>query len=224
MLIKFCGLTRQEDCDMARELGANFCGFIFHPKSPRFIPPEKAAHLRCGPSARVGVFTGNDAGEIVATARAAHLDYVQLHGNQPEAVAKAIGLPVIRVLWPERHGSIQELSGFASGFGADYFLLDAGKSGGGSGKALDFATLADIRLTAPWLLAGGLDAGNITEALAACSPAGLDINSGVESAPGLKDVSKMKEVGNILKELNRVGAPPYPTPVGGPRPPNPPSK
>lgn len=199
MLLKFCGLTRQEDCEMAREFGADFCGFIFHPKSPRFISPERAARLECGPVARVGVFTDCDAAKIVETARTARLDYVQLHGNQPESVAKTVGLPVIRVLWPERHGSIRELIEAASRHCADYFLLDAGKSGGGSGKTLAFASLAGITLAAPWLLAGGLSAQNIPDALTVCSPAGFDINSGVESAPGQKNASKMKEVWNVVK-------------------------
>lgn len=191
MLIKFCGLTRQEDCDAASDLGADFCGFVFHPASPRYLAPEKAASLRTGSAARVGVFTGLDAREIARIIRIARLDYAQLHGGQPESLGAALGVPIIRVLWPERHPCIREMLEYAQGLAAAFFLLDAGKSGGGSGNTLPFAELAGFSPPVPWLLAGGLNAANIPAALNLCRPAGLDINSGVETAPGLKDADKM---------------------------------
>lgn len=194
MLIKFCGLARQEDCDTARQLGADFCGFVFHPASPRYVLPEKAARLATGPVARVGVFTGSDAAWIRAAVKIARLDYVQLHGDQPEALAKAVGAPLIRVLWPARHADIAALNDYARNFSAEYYLLDAGESGGGHGKSLDFARLAALRLPSPWLLAGGLNADNIPAALAVCAPGGIDVNSGAESAPGRKDAAKMADI------------------------------
>lgn len=192
MLIKFCGIKRQEDVDTARALGANFCGFIFHPASPRAIRPEDAAKIETGNMARVGVFVKQEADEIKAITRAARLDYVQLHGNQSESCARALLPNIIRVLWPARYANPGAMAADAEKRVCKYFLLDSGTGGGGHGEAMDFGCLANLELSRPWFLAGGLNASNIPLALAACKPAGLDINSGVEDAPGIKNAAKMR--------------------------------
>ena len=189
MRIKICGLTRQEDADAAARLGADLCGFIFHPRSPRHITPQAAAAIETGPLARVGVFVEQEAEDILAIMAAARLDYAQLHGAQSRACAGRVGASrVIRVLWPGRYGSRHELEA-AMGAEADacaWFLLEAGQAGGGSGETQDWARLSGIRAPRPWLLAGGLTPANAGAALAACRPDGLDFNSGVEEAPGKK--------------------------------------
>lgn len=189
MRIKVCGLTRQRDADEAERLGADFCGFIFHPASPRFITPAAAAGLDTGRMARVGVFVGQGATEILAIMDEARLEYAQLHGAQDRACAERIGAArVIRVLWPGRHATRAALEAeMAAHAGAcAWFLLEAGLAGGGSGQAQDWSRLAGLAPPRPWLLAGGLTPANAAAAVAACAPDGLDFNSGVEEAPGKK--------------------------------------
>ena len=189
MLTKVCGLTRQEDVDAAARLGADFCGFIFHPASPRCISPQQARALDSGRMARVGVFVDQDAEEILAIMAGARLGYAQLHGAQDRATAQRIGpARVIRVLWPERFASRAELVAEMAAWADScaLFLLEAGHGGGGSGRPQDWTRLAGLVSPRPWLLAGGLTPGNTAAALAACAPGGLDFNSGVEEAPGNK--------------------------------------
>lgn len=194
MLIKFCGLTRQEDVDQAARLGAAMCGFIFHPRSPRGIKVEQAAALDSGKLLRVGVFVNQGSDEIRRIMDEARLDFAQLHSHQSVECAKAIGAErVIRVLWPDRytHRALlyNDLQRHAEA--CAYYLLDAGLKGGGSGYKLDWSDLGSLRPPQPWLLAGGLSAANVARALGMCSPAGVDFNSGVEDAPGRKNREKM---------------------------------
>ena len=194
MRIKVCGLTRQQDADAAARLGAAFCGFIFHAASPRSLTPQKAAAIGTAGMARVGVFVEQGAEEILAIMEEARLDYAQLHGAQlhgaqSRACAERIGASrVIRVLWPERYAGRQELEAdmAAHAPACAWFLLEAGRGGGGSGRPQDWGRLAGLRSPRPWLLAGGLSPLNVASAVAACRPDGLDFNSGVEVAPGKK--------------------------------------
>lgn len=192
MKLKICGMTRQADLDLAAELGFDFCGFIFHDQSPRAITPEKAAGLRTGAMKRVGVFVSQGADEIIAIMKTARLDFAQLHGNQGEAAARRIGVDrVIRVFWPQRRGGIRELEQAA--VKTAWMLLDAGATGGGSGRAQDWRSLGKICLSSPWFLAGGLNPENIDAALSLCRPDGIDLNSGLEDAPGVKNHKKMRD-------------------------------
>lgn len=192
MKLKICGMKRQADLDCAARLGFDFCGFIFHEKSPRYCEPAAAAKLKTGKMARVGVFLNQEAAEIIKIMRTAKLDYAQLHGAQTERDALRIGKDrVIRVLWPQRYENMDSLRAEAAKWDCALFLLDAGQSGGGSGRSLDWGDLARLDLPAPWLLAGGLGAHNAREALERCSPWGLDFNSCLEDGPGLKNHDKM---------------------------------
>lgn len=194
MLIKFCGLARQEDVDYAASLGAGMCGFIFHARSPRSITPAQAAALDSGSLLRVGVFVGQGADEIRRVMDEARLDYAQLHGHQSVECAQAIGAErVIRVLWPDRytHRALLYNDLQRNAEACAYYLLDAGLKGGGSGHKLDWSDLGTLRPPQPWLLAGGLSAANVGKALSMCAPAGVDFNSGVEDAPGRKNREKM---------------------------------
>jgi len=195
LLVKVCGMTRQQDADASRGLGADLLGFIFHAPSPRNVTPEQAAAIATPGVLRVGVFVRQDPDEVKAVMDAARLDLAQLAGNQDPEFCRAVGPErVIRVFFPERLGSIANLEAELARFSGcmRFALLDAGSSGGGTGRSLPFASLAGIQPPAPWLLAGGLSATNLAEALGQCSPAGVDINSGVESAPGQKDRAKLE--------------------------------
>lgn len=201
MMLKLCGITRQADLDCAQELGFDFCGFIFHAKSPRHVLPQTAAGLQSGAMKRVGVFVEHAPSEILEIMRIARLDYAQLHGNYgPEAVGMIGAGRVIRVLWPQRYATRAELEQEAAKSDCAWYLLDAGTSGGGSGSALAWRELAGLALPAPWFLAGGLDGVNAGAALSACSPHGLDFNSGLEQSHGCKSHAKMRAAVRALAE------------------------
>lgn len=195
VLVKICGMTRPEDVLGCTEAGADLLGFIFAAKSPRCLTPQQAAALPRTTAKRVGVFVEQTLNEVLAIMDAAGMDFAQLHDGQDEAFCRAVGPErVIRAFWPKKHPDIASLAAEVARFeGAiRYALLDAGTSGGGHGVSLPFAPLADFSPPMPWLLAGGLGPDNVADALAQARPHGLDLNSGVESSPGLKDLAKVR--------------------------------
>ncbi len=206
LLVKICGLRRQEDLDCAAALGVDFCGFIFHPSSPRSITPAAAAALDSRGMRRVGVFVGQDAAEIRSIMRVARLDMAQLHGDQPPECAHALGAArIIRVLWPARYPNRAALEADMARHAPDttLFLLDAGVRGGGSGCTLSGAPLPGSAAPRSWLLAGGLAPDNVRHMLAGCSGCGgVDMNSGLESAPGCKDHQKIRAAMTALRGLH----------------------
>ena len=194
--IKICGQTHTPTVDSALAFGAQFIGFIFHQGSPRSITPERAAVIRSRFAKRVGVFVRQTAQEILDIIDRAQLDLVQLHGKQSTEDALLIGPQrIIRVLWPESCSSLEELQAQIDAWApyCAYYLLDAGAFGqaGGHGRALNVADFDKLRFPHPWILAGGLSADNLEQILAACTPDGVDLNSGVEIAPGLKDPERI---------------------------------
>lgn len=194
--IKICGQTHTPTVDVALAFGAKFIGFIFHRGSSRSILPERAATIRSRYAKRVGVFVRQGAEEILRIIETARLDLVQLHGRQTIEDARLIGPQrIIRVLWPESCGSAAELQEQIDAWEpyCAYYLLDAGAHGqaGGTGRTLAVAEYSTLRFPHPWILAGGLCAENLPGILAQCSPDGVDLNSGVETAPGLKDPSRI---------------------------------
>lgn len=209
-LLKVCGITRDEDAEVLMELGADFIGFIFHPKSPRFICAGACSGMETGDMKRVGVIVN---GTVESTAKLmdfARLDYMQLAGDQAPEFCKALGPErVIKVVWPERYETREELEEHMATYAdaAAMLLLDAGKSGGGHGRSLSFEKLKGLKSPLPWLLAGGLGPHNVADALAA-GPVGVDVNSGVELEPGLKDHDKVREVAEIVfaQRANTAGA------------------
>lgn len=200
MIIKICGLRSQADVDAAENAGADLCGFIFHPQSPRRVSPETVKRIKNSRAKRVGVFVNHSADEIRAIMRYANLDYAQLHGAQSVGDAKAIGAErVIRVLWPEKSASPGAARDMIEKFADScvWFLLDSGR-GDGQNLRWEKLTAASPR---PWLLAGGLNAINLPRALELCEPDGVDLNSGVESTPGQKDYAKIREAIKVARSL-----------------------
>ncbi len=180
----------------------HYTGFIFAPKSPRFIEPEAAARLPRGEARRVGVFAGHGVSAIHDIMRLAGLDYAQLHGGEDEDFCRRVGPErVIKVFWPE-HLTPEELERETARFApvSSLFLLDAGASGGGSGQTLAWNRLRTFAPPRPWLLAGGLHPGNIQDALRACAPSALDCNSGLDTRPGVKDEAKLRAMVRIASE------------------------
>ena len=199
-LIKVCGLLREEDIRTCIDQGVDLLGFIFHPKSPRNTRPENVPDLSGTPVHKVGVFVDQTPDVITTIMDTAGLHLAQLHGGHSVQDCKAVGASrVIKVLWPMRYENQDDLrrdmDRFAPACAA--FLLDAGTSSGGHGMSLNFQNLLHIDSPRPWMLAGGLSPENINDALQ-CAPDGIDINSGVESAPGVKDAIKIQQIMQII--------------------------
>lgn len=213
MVIKICGMRTSEAIQAAQRegKGADWIGFIFHPESPRAITADEAAALVSPDLKRVGVFVGQDIQNMAAVARKARLDGIQLHGNQSPEQLQALRSEVqsvflIRVFWPDRYARRevleQELERYAPV--ADFFLLDAGINGGGSGRTLAWETLRRLHSPRPWLLAGGLTPGNVREAVHCLEEensglAGVDMNSGLEDRTGHKDCLKIEAALQALR-------------------------
>jgi len=196
-LVKVCGMTRMEDVELCTKLGVDLLGFIFHPKSPRNADPDFVASVKTGKVTKVGVFVDQSPKEVLDTMQQCGLHAAQLHGGQDTTFCWQIGPDaVIRTFWPDTYPSAAALTRDLEHYSevCGHFLLDAGVKGqGGTGHSIDFSILQDIEIQTPWFLAGGIGPHNIDEVLA-LNPPGIDINSGVESAPGIKDETKLRAV------------------------------
>lgn len=202
--VKFCGLTRHEDAAFAASLGAEFLGVVFAGGPRRRTTTEARALFeaasKVGPARRVGVFGDQAAGEIVDVAREAGLDVVQLHGASPGAVVeeirRAFGGEVWRVLRVRGETVAVDLAAAAAG--VDAVVVDAFVEArlGGTGVAVDWDALAGAldRAGRPprLVLAGGLRPENVERAITLVAPDVVDVSSGVESAPGIKDLTMMR--------------------------------
>lgn len=198
---KVCGLTRPEDVAACLAAGAAMTGFIFAAKSPRRVTPGQALLLPRGDAYRVGVFVEQTVDEVLRIMDEAELDLAQLHGRQNAAFCQAVGPErVIKALWPEKLGSKEAIQKAMDRFAETcaFFLFDAGTSGGGHGRSMDFSLVAGIESPHPWLLAGGLGPHNMDAALDAAAPHGLDLNSGLETAPGVKDHAAIARAAAIV--------------------------
>lgn len=218
LLVKICGQTSQEGARLCAGLGANLLGFIFHPGSARCVSANLPASLKLPGVLKVGVFVEQSVNETAALMRAGRLDLAQLHGGQDKGFCRALGdilgpERIIKVIWPERAANLDCFQAELDEFGplCGRFLADAGAGGGGHGRGIADAAaklLTRARFPRPWLLAGGLGPQSIGPALAqfgqaasgrtqpeegASALAGLDLNSGVESAPGIKDETLLRE-------------------------------
>lgn len=192
--IKICGLTRDEDVQAAVEAGADAIGFVFYAPSPRFVSFERAAALARGIPpfvSLVGLFV-NASREFVEQARAVvSLQVLQFHGDESEADCNGYGLPYIKAA-RMRQGF--DLLKYAAAFPrAQGLLLDAFVEGyGGGGETFDWS-LIPSKLPQPLILSGGLNAGNVAEAVRRVRPWAVDVSSGVEVAKGIKDAARITE-------------------------------
>lgn len=199
--IKICGISRTETLDHVIRRGASHVGFIFFEKSPRHVEPDVAAdliaHVR-GRAKTVAVTVNADNDLLEEIVYAARPDMLQLHGHESAervvTVKALFGLPVIKALSVRSEADlamIEEYRGVA-----DRMLLDAKPPAGadlpgGNGVTFDWRLLEAMDPTIPYFLSGGLNAENVAEALAVTGALGLDMSSGVESAPGIKDPARI---------------------------------
>ena len=201
VIVKICGLATEAGLDAALACGAGMAGFVFFDKSPRHVSLELAANLgRRAANRTCKVLVTVDAGDALLAAAITAVDpgLLQLHGGEtPERVAAIrarFGLPVMKAIGifePADLALVPVFDGVA-----DFLLFDAkppratGRPGG-SGTSFDWSLLGLIETKKPWLLAGGLDATNVADALAQTGAPGVDVSSGVENAPGVKDANKI---------------------------------
>jgi phosphoribosylanthranilate isomerase len=198
MLVKICGITRLEDAEAAVELGAGALGFVFWPKSPRYVDPEQARAIvsRLPPFVTtVGVFVDQPPRLVNGVAARVGLGAVQLHGDETIDVLEHIERPVVKAFatdggdedaWPSRVR----------------LLIDAHdpEKRGGTGRTVDWKRAAVIAARRPVLLAGGLTPANVADAIRVVKPFGIDVSSGVESSAGVKDHERLRALFEAVVE------------------------
>ncbi len=195
--IKICGITREEDLDVAVAKGADALGFVFYGPSPRCVSPERAAHLVARVPAfvkTVGLFVNESAATVAAVLNQVPLDLLQFHGDETPAYCAAFCRPWIKAARVKPGFDLLEYAAdFAGARGNTGLLLDAHVEGyGGGGQSFDWS-LIPPSLPLPVILSGGLHPGNVGEAIRRVRPWAVDVSSGVESAKGIKDMRKVTE-------------------------------
>lgn len=195
--IKHCGITSVEDAHRAAEAGAWALGMVFWPGSSRRCDLDEAQLIGAALRRTVhltGVFVNARLDEIDLAAQAVGLDFVQLHGDEGPSfcgeVARRTGAKVIKAVRVRSRATLQA----AAAYHTDFLLLDAHVEGmfGGTGQTVDWQLLRDARLRAPVILSGGLKPDNVAAAIAATRPFAVDVASGTELAPGVKDPAKLQ--------------------------------
>jgi phosphoribosylanthranilate isomerase len=198
--VKICGITRLEDALAAVRLGADALGFNFWPRSKRYLPPAAARAIvrRLPPLVTaVGVFVDPSRDEVLRAADASGVVMAQLHGDESPELCLSLPVPVLKAIHVADAGTLVQLASYD----VRGFLLDTpGPGYGGSGRTFDWSLVAEVAREMPIVLAGGLTPENVGEAVRAVHPWAVDVASGVESAPGLKDEDRMRRFIDAAKE------------------------
>jgi phosphoribosylanthranilate isomerase len=204
MKVKICGMTNIEDAAAAAESGADMLGFIFVERSPRFIDPvsaKKIIHDLPPKIETVGVFADTPEESILKVLRETGIGKLQLHGKETPYECARYPVPVIKSF---RIGSDFDPN-ILRQYSVSAFLLDTYTEGllGGTGKTFDWKKAVEAKSFGPIILAGGLNPENIIAAIRTVRPYAVDVNSGVESAPGKKDRQKINKLFQALRELEK---------------------
>ena len=215
-LVKICGLNTAESLDAALEAGANLVGFVFFPPSPRHLDGATAhalGRLVAGRARKVALTVDPDNVLLATVIEVLQPQMLQLHGSEPPervATVKArFGLPVMKAIHVETSADLLMVPAYAEV--ADRLLFDArppqdATRPGGLGNPFDWNLLRSIEPGVPFLLSGGLDAGNVAEALNITRAAGVDVSSGVERAPGQKDPDKIRTFIRAVRDADGMKA------------------
>ncbi|MBN9006166.1 MAG: phosphoribosylanthranilate isomerase [Rhizobiales bacterium] len=214
LIVKICGLSTPATLDVALEAGADMVGFVFFPPSPRHLDLSLARELGARVKGRAGkvalTVDADDAtlGNIVETLRP---DLLQLHGKETVArirdIKQKFGLPVMKAMGVETAADLASLPGYATV--ADRILFDArapkeATRPGGLGMPFDWHLLENLALGIPFMLSGGLSAANIQDAVRITRAGGVDVSSGVESAPGVKDADLIRDFVRAARAADSV--------------------
>jgi phosphoribosylanthranilate isomerase len=193
LFVKICGITRPQDAELAAGLGASGLGFVFWPDSPRYITPQLAKSIASNVPAtvlKVGVFVDQPAEEVAGIMDEVGLDVAQLHGRESPEYCGGLNRKIFKAISVSGNGSLN-----LADFAPDVVLLvdaDDPVRFGGTGKTVDWDSAREIAATRPTILAGGLNATNVKLAIRSVRPYGVDVSSGVESAPGVKDPNRLR--------------------------------
>jgi phosphoribosylanthranilate isomerase len=210
LIVKICGLSTPEALDAALDAGADMVGFVFFPPSPRNVSFETALNLGArvkGRAKKVALSVDADDALLANIVEALSPDFLQLHGKETPARVSAVKeqfrLPVMKAIAVETRADLGSVAAYAAV--ADRLLFDArapreATRPGGLGKSFDWQLLQNLDAPVPFLLSGGLDAGNVAEALRITHADGVDVSSGVESAPGEKDPDKIRAFVRAARE------------------------
>jgi phosphoribosylanthranilate isomerase len=197
LIVKICGLSTRETLDVALDAGADMVGFVFFPPSPRHLGLETARDLASRVERRaskVALTVDADDATLANIVEALQPDVLQLHGQETVArlreIKQTFGLPIMKAIAVETSADLTPLAGYAAI--ADSILFDArapkdATRPGGLGAAFDWHVLEKLELKLPFMVSGGLHAGNIAQAVRVTRAGGVDVSSGVERAPGIKD-------------------------------------
>jgi phosphoribosylanthranilate isomerase len=206
--IKFCGLTRAGDVRLACETGVDALGFVFAAGSPRRIAPDEARALReaIAPMvAAVALFLDTDEREVAAAIKALRPALLQFHGGEDDRFCAGFGVPFLKTL-PMGEGAAAPEAVADRYPSAVGFLLDGHGPGEAGGRGIAFKWHALPRLDRPVVIAGGLHAGNVGEAIAVMRPYAVDVSSGIEMAPGHKDGARMQQFVDAVRTADRLAS------------------
>lgn len=209
--IKICGITNVKDALEAISLGADALGFIFAP-SPRRLAPDRAQEIigeilsrTSSRPCKVGVFVNEEAEEVRRIAVSLGLDAVQLHGDESPEYCRGLPWPVIKTFSVKNSISLNEMEKYP----LERILLDAYVPGqrGGGGRTFPWQAAVEIRRRKNFILSGGLHPGNVGAAIRLLKPLGVDVSSGVEKSPGIKDHEKMRQFVEEVRKAERAQGP-----------------
>jgi phosphoribosylanthranilate isomerase len=219
MKIKICGIRTVDDALAVIEAGADMLGFNFYPGSPRYITPgdcmdlivrlEKALREEIADVTMVGVFVNQNPEFIHAVFRDCHLDLIQLSGDEPPETLETLGERAFKALRPASPAALEEmLRRYPAGPMAPAWLVDTYRPGeyGGTGELANWSMARSLAVQAPIILAGGLRAENVAEAIRQVAPWGVDVASGVESEPGVKDARKVRDFIRAVRSYQQEAA------------------
>jgi len=205
--VKICGITRPEDAVAAAQAGADAIGLVFADSPRRVSESQAAAVLAALPPlvTPVALFVDASVERVRGVCGALGVRTVQLHGDEPPEVARELAAEGLCVLKAFRVGQAADLEGMA-GYPADAFLLDSRVPGraGGTGVAFDWRLAQQAEAARPIILAGGLSPENVAEAVARVRPYAVDVSSGVESAPGVKDAERVRAFVSAARAVLRA--------------------
>ena len=213
VLVKICGVNSAEAADAALRAGADFAGLVFHPKSPRNLKLDAARSLAERMRGRIhltALVADADDATIAAVLHAVQPTYLQLHGSETAwrtaDIRARFGLPVIKAIAVADSADFEAAAEYE--IAADILLFDAkapeGIRPGGHGVPFDWQLLRGRSFTRPWLLAGGLSPANVARAIAASGAPGVDVSSGVETAPGVKSAALIAEFVSAARNLQEA--------------------
>lgn len=205
--VKICGITSLEDARFVSGALAHYMGFIFYEESPRYIDPAKAGAIinwlhgvDC-----VGVFVNQALDDVNMISRQTGIDYVQLHGNENPDYCALVDKPIIKAIHVEENASKSQLNEQIAPYlnHVEYLLFDTKVEGkwGGTGQPFDWSILDEVARGVPYFLAGGLHPGNIRAACKQVHPFAVDVSSGLESEPGVKDFDKVEAFMEEMRDI-----------------------